>query len=85
MARERYVYALSVWTVEKRARGWYYARAASQHDAADWKGPYSSLASVSMMLGRELRREIRVRYERQANGNGAAAAPAAPQPIGVEP
>ena len=74
MARERYRYALSVWTVERRASGWYYARAATQHESGDWKGPYSSLESVSMMLGRELRREIRIRYQRQVNGAAAVAA-----------
>jgi FtsP/CotA-like multicopper oxidase with cupredoxin domain len=29
MSRERYVYALSDWTVEKRERGWYLARFAN--------------------------------------------------------
>ena len=73
MARERYVYALSVWTVEKRARGWYYARAATHHESGDWKGPYSSVESISLMLGRELRREITARYRRQQNGKAAVA------------
>ena len=33
MARERYIYALSDWTVEKRASGWYFARSAMRHNA----------------------------------------------------
>ena len=70
MSAERYIYALTGWTVEKRARGWYFARSANRHDGADWRGPYRSEASVAMMIARQLRREITERYERQLNGSG---------------
>ena len=87
MRAERFVYALASWTVEKRARGWYYTRTANRHSSRDWRGPYCSEASVAMMIARELRREIKVRYERQVRGNGAviAAAPAACPGMGAEP
>jgi hypothetical protein len=78
MPRERYFYALAGWTVEKRAKGWYFSRTATRHSKDDWQGPYCSEASVAMMIARQLRREIIERYERQMRGNGAlnAAPPA---------
>ena len=69
MSAERYMYALTGWTVEKRAKGWYFAPWANRHSNGDWHGPYSSEASVAMMIARQLRREITERYERQINGS----------------
>ncbi|MGC2463225.1 MAG: hypothetical protein WA446_19995 [Steroidobacteraceae bacterium] len=68
MPGERYVYALSDWTVEKRERGWYFARSANRHSNGDWRCPYCSEASVAMMIARQLRREIIERYQHQVNG-----------------
>ncbi len=68
MAGERYVYALTDWTVEKRERGWYFAKSAKRHRHADWHGPYRSETSVAMMIARQLRREIAERYQQQVNG-----------------
>ena len=85
MRRERYVYALASWTVEKRARGWYYTRTANRHSKDEWRGPYCSEVSVVMMIARELRREIKIRYERQVRGNGAAIAAAPVSDAGVRP
>lgn len=68
---ERYIYALTGWTVEKRAKGWYFAKSANRHDGADWHGPYRSEYSVAMMIARQLRREIIERYGRQLNGSRA--------------
>jgi hypothetical protein len=39
-----------------------------RHSNGDWRGPYSSEASVAMMIARQLRREIAERYQRQVNG-----------------
>jgi len=69
MAAERYIYALSDWTVEKRERGWYFARSANRHSSGDWRGPYRSEASVVMMIARQLRREIVERHRHQVNGS----------------
>lgn len=68
MSAERFIYALSDWTVEKRAGGWYFARSANRHSKDNWRGPYRSEASVAMMIARQLRREITERYHHQANG-----------------
>ena len=65
MAGERFIYALADWTVEKREKGWYFARSRNRHNAGDWQGPYRSEASVAMMIARQLRREIVERYARQ--------------------
>jgi hypothetical protein len=69
MSGERYIYALTGFTVEKRAKGWYFAKSANRHDGSDWHGPYRSEASVAMMITRQLRREIVERYQRQLNGS----------------
>ena len=68
MSAERFVYALTDWTVEKREKGWYFSRSANRHNSGDWQGPYSSEASVAMMIARQLRREIVARYQHQVNG-----------------
>ncbi len=54
MAAERFIYALADWTVEKRDNGWYFSRSANRHNKGDWKGPYSSIDSVAMMIARQL-------------------------------
>ena len=69
MSGERYIYALTGWTVEKRAKGWYFAPWSNRHSNGDWRGAYSSEESVAMMIARQLRREIAERYERQVNGS----------------
>jgi hypothetical protein len=71
MPAERYISALADWTVKKRANGWYFSRSRNRHNASDWKGPYSSEASVAMMIARQLHHEIVERYERQFNGSAS--------------
>jgi hypothetical protein len=71
MPGERFIYALADWTVEKRSQGWYFARSANRHSMPDWKGPYSSEASVALMIARQLRKQIIERYERQYRGRAA--------------
>ena len=68
MSAERFVYALTGWTVEKREKGWYFARSANRHSNGEWQGPYRSEASVAMMIARQLQREIALRYQHQVNG-----------------
>lgn len=49
-------YALADFSVERRARGWYFGR---QYDpASKYRGPYNSIASVTLMIARQLRREV---------------------------
>jgi hypothetical protein len=51
------VYALATFTVELRQRGWFYWRTYGG-DKNDAKGPYATMASVTLMIARELKREI---------------------------
>ena len=50
------VYALKEFTVERRVKGWYFWRTYGGQD--DLKGPYGSMASVTLMIARQLKREI---------------------------
>ena len=68
MPAERFVYALTGWTVEKREKGWYFAQSAKRHRNGHWQGPYRSETSVAMMIARQLRVEIAERYRHQVNG-----------------
>lgn len=49
-------YALADFTVERRARGWYFGR--QFHPPKSYAGPYASIASVTLMIARQLRREV---------------------------
>lgn len=48
-------YALAGFTVEKRPKGWFFRKTYADDD---WRGPYSSPTSVSLMIARQLKREI---------------------------
>lgn len=54
----RRVYALAEFTVERRARGWYFARTSRFGERHEERGPYSSEMSVALMIAREIVREI---------------------------
>jgi hypothetical protein len=55
LSNRKRIYALCGYTVECRARGWFYRRTDSSED---WKGPYSTETSVTLMLARALKREL---------------------------
>lgn len=63
MARvERRRYALADYSVERLDRGWYFGR---QFDpTSGYRGPYASVASVTLSIARQLRREIERRDRR---------------------
>jgi hypothetical protein len=56
------IYALSMWSVEKRPTGWYFSNSAYHGEKHDWRGPYSSEASVTLMIARQLLKEIKKRH-----------------------
>src|SRR5262249_931865 len=58
LTNSRRVYRLVDFTVERRSKGWFFARTARFDDKEEWRGPYSSLASITLMIARELKREI---------------------------
>jgi hypothetical protein len=47
---------LANYTVELRAKGWYFWE--TYGDKGEAKGPYSSITSVTLMVARQLKREI---------------------------
>ena len=61
LSNAKHIYALSMWTVEKRPTGWYFSKSAYHGDKHDWRAPYSSEMSVTLMIARELLREIKKR------------------------
>jgi len=72
---DRTRFALADYTVELRERGWYFGR---QYDAAtDYRGPYASIASVTLMIARQLQREIERRHRMAANSAEDHATPPA--------
>jgi len=66
LAQTKYIYALDMWTVERRLSGWYFSKSAYHGDRHNWRGPYSSECSVTLMIARELRKEIKKRHHRLA-------------------
>lgn len=54
-------YALQGYTVEKRRRGWYFTRTFVKAEQPEWRGPYRSLASVTLMIARQLKKELKRR------------------------
>jgi hypothetical protein len=55
LSNAKRTYALKEFTVEKRAKGWYFRRTYSDDE---WKGPYSSEYSICLMIARHLRKEL---------------------------
>lgn len=53
-------FMLQTWSVQRRANGWYVGKPTTRFDKERpmWRGPYSSAASVSLMIARELKKEI---------------------------
>lgn len=54
----RRIYMLSEYTVEHKRDGWYFGRSARFGDKEEMRGPYSSIASVTLLIARQLKREI---------------------------
>ena len=68
LANTKYIYALDMWTVEKRPNGWYFSKSAYHGDKHNWRGPYASGMSVTLMIARELLKEIKKRHAPHSTG-----------------
>jgi hypothetical protein len=53
---ERRRFVLADYTVERRQRGWYFGRPYAPPKS--FLGPYTSLSSVTLMIARQLRKEV---------------------------
>lgn len=51
-------YALSDFTVEGRGDKWFFWKTARYGDKEERRGPYSSIASVTLMIARQLKKEV---------------------------
>ena len=62
----RQTYALQTWSVEKRNSGWWITRTYGPYarDKPRWRGPYRSMESATLMIARELRKELAQRIAR---------------------
>jgi hypothetical protein len=58
LANARRTYMLGNFTVEARPKGYFFAKTQYGGDKHDWRGPYSSMSSVTLMIARELKREL---------------------------
>ena len=56
-------FALNNWTAELRHDGWYYGDTYGQA-ATEYRGPYTSMASVTLMIAREMTKDIARRQQR---------------------
>jgi hypothetical protein len=65
MPNPRPIFALANWTVEQRHDGWYYGNTYGQAPS-QFRGPYTSMASVTLMIAREMTKEIIRRRQRVA-------------------
>lgn len=57
-ANGKRVYALAEYTVEHRTDGWYFGRTSRHGVKEERKGPYCSIASVTLVIARQMKREI---------------------------
>jgi hypothetical protein len=62
------IYQLAEYTVEHKKDGWYFGRSARFGDKEDMKGPYATVSSVTLVIARELKREITKRDAPRATG-----------------
>ena len=51
-------YALAGFTVERTAKGWQFCKSGHEREKGAWSRPYSSIASVTLMVARQLRKEV---------------------------
>jgi hypothetical protein len=49
-------YVLADYTVERRSKGWYFGR--PHNPPKTYLGPYVSLSSVTLMIARQLKKEV---------------------------
>lgn len=56
MQPDRRRYVLTDYTVERRPKGWYFGR--PYEAPKSYLGPYVSISSVTLMIARQLKREV---------------------------
>lgn len=51
-------YMVGTYVVERRVKDWVFCPAGHEKDKGAWSRPYSSIASVTLMIARSLRQEV---------------------------
>jgi hypothetical protein len=62
-------FALTNWTAEQRGNGYWYYGDTYGDTPEQYRGPYSSMASVTLMIAREMTKEIVRRQSRMAGAS----------------
>ena len=57
-ANGKRVYKLAEYTVECKKDGWYFGRSACFGDKEEMRGPYKTISSVTLVIARQMKREI---------------------------
>jgi hypothetical protein len=58
LSNAKRIYALADYTVEGRADKWFFWKTARYGDKEERRGPYSSIASVTLMIARQLKKDL---------------------------
>jgi hypothetical protein len=58
LANFRRRYMLGSYVVERFAEGWKFCLSGHEKEKNAWSRPYSSIASVTLMVARQLRKEV---------------------------
>jgi hypothetical protein len=58
LSNAKRTYALADFTVEGKSGKWFYWRTARYGDLEERHGPYSSIDSVTLMIARQLKKDI---------------------------
>ena len=58
LSNAKRTYALAEFTVEGKAGKWFYWKTSRYGDRDERRGPYSSIASVTLMIARQLMKDI---------------------------
>ncbi len=63
---EKFTYALAAYTAERRTNGWYVARTVPifSGDKRKWSGPFETIETACLSIGRRLATEIADRHTR---------------------
>ncbi len=68
---EKFTYALATFAVERRASGWYVAKAwsAFAREKPRWNGPFETIETACLSIGRHLAVEIADRHTRSVEAH----------------
>jgi hypothetical protein len=73
-APEKFTYALGSYTAERRANGWYVAKSVPSFNGEKpkWSGPFESIESACLSIGRHLSVELADRHTRSIEAHKIA-------------